>query len=363
MCRSASSALARAVARALLAALLGALSLRASAAASATSGKEVVVGVSWSHFQEERWKIDEASLVAGLRERGARYLSADAQSSSEKQLADVENLITRGADVLVVVAHDPSALGPALASARAARIPVIAYDRLIEAPDIFYLSFDNRRVGRIQAEQILAVAPRGRFAFIKGSPQDPNTEFVHAGQLDALRPAIEAGRVQVVGDQYVDGWLPDVAQRVMEQVLTRGGGSIDAVVCSNDGMAGGVAAALAAAGLSGIPVSGQDGDVAALNRIALGRQTVSVWKDSRALGRAAAEVSVALAGGTPPEKIAGASPFTTPRGVRVPALLLEPVAITRANLDRVIDAGWVSRAAVCRGVAPGPQTPTACLAP
>jgi len=361
VCRSASSARARAAARALLA--LPAALILASTAASARGGREVVVGVSWSHFQEERWKIDEASLVAGLRERGARYLSADAQSSSEKQLADIENLITRGVDVLVVVAHDPSALGSALASARAARIPVIAYDRLIEAPDVFYLSFDNRRVGRIQAEQILAVAPSGRFAFIKGSPQDPNTEFVHAGQLDVLRPAIEAGRVEVVGDQYVDGWLPDVAQRVMEQILTRSGGRIDAVVCSNDGMAGGVASALAAAGLSGVPVSGQDGDQAALNRIALGRQTVSVWKDSRALGRAAAEVSAALAGGTAPAQIAGAVPFTTPAGVRVSALLLEPVAITRANLDRVIDAGWATRASVCRGVDAGPQAPPACRAP
>jgi D-xylose transport system substrate-binding protein len=334
----------------------------AAAAAPCRAQDPIAVGVSWSHFQEERWKIDEAALVAALRELGARYLSADAQSSAEKQVADLENLVARGADVLVVAAHDPDALGPALASARAARIPIIAYDRLIEAPDVFYLSFDNRRVGRIQAEQILAVAPRGRFAFIKGSPQDPNTGFVHAGQLDALRAAIDAGRVQVVGDQYVDGWLPEVAQRVMEQILTRSGGRIDAVVCSNDGMAGGVAAALAAAGLSGVPVSGQDGDQAALNRIALGRQTVSVWKDSRALGRAAAEIGVALARGTAPGQIPGAAAFTTPRGVVVPARLLEPVAITRENLDRVIDAGWTTRTAVCRGVAAGPQAPPACRA-
>ena len=343
-----------------LRALAAAMLVSSALPAAAETEHPVVVGVSWSHFQEERWKIDEASLVAALGVRGARYLSADAQSSAEKQLADLENLVTRGADVLVVVAHDPDALRPALASARAAGIPVVAYDRLIESPDVFYLSFDNRRVGQIQAEQILAVRPGGRFAFIKGSPQDPNTEFVYAGQLDVLRPAIDAGRVQVVGDQYVDGWLPEVAQRVTEQILTRNGGRVDAFVCSNDGMAGGVAAALASGGRSGVPVSGQDGDQAALNRIALGRQTVSVWKDSRALGRAAAEVSVALAGGVRPEQIAGAQTFTTPGGVRVPALLLEPVAITRENLDRVIEAGWASRGAVCRGVAAGPEAPPAC---
>jgi D-xylose transport system substrate-binding protein len=166
--------------------------------------------------------------------------------------------------------------------------------------------------------------------------------------------------VEVVGDQYVDGWLPEVAQRVMEQILIRSGGRIDAVVCSNDGMAGGAAAALAAAGASGVALSGQDGDRAALNRIALGRQTVSVWKDSRALGRAAAELSLALAGGARPEQIPGAATFTTPSGLHLPARLLEPVPITRDNLDRVIDAGWTSRASVCRGVARGPQAPPAC---
>ena len=322
----------------------------------------IVVGVSWSHFQEERWKIDEEHLRRGLETAGAEYRSADAQSSSEKQLADIENLIARGVDVLVIVAHDAAALGPALASARSAGIPIIAYDRLIEAPDVLYLSFDNRRVGRLQAEAILAVRPEGRFAFIKGSPQDPNTGFVHAGQLDALQDAIDAGRIEVVGDQFVDGWLPEVAQRVAEQILTRNAGRVDAFVCSNDGMAGGVAAALASQGIAGVPLSGQDGDLAALNRIARGHQTVSVWKDSRALGRAAAEVSLALAAGATPAEVEGATHFASPGGIRVPARLLDPVPITRANLELVIDAGWATSEAVCRGVSPGPEAPTACRA-
>jgi D-xylose transport system substrate-binding protein len=126
---------------------------------------------------------------------------------------------------------------------------------------------------------------------------------------------------------------------------------VDAVVCSNDGMAGGVAAALAAQGLSRIPLSGQDGDHAALNRVARGQQTVSVWKDARLLGRAAADVALALGRGTAPAEIDGATRFADgPRGVAVPAILLEPIPITRANLERVIDAGWVPRETVCRGV-------------
>lgn len=315
------------------------------------------VGVSWSNFQEERWRTDAEALRSEVERRGGRYLSADAQSSTEKQLADVESLIARGSDVLVIVAQDADAIHPAIALARAEGIPVIGYDRLIEAPGVVYLSFDNREVGRLQARAIAALRPSGRYVFIKGAATDPNSDFVHAGQRDVLDPAIRAGRIEVVGDQYVEGWLPEVAQRVMEQILTANANRVDAVVCSNDGMAGGVLAALQAQGLEGLPLSGQDGDHAALNRVARGLQTVSVWKDARALGREAARVAFELAAGAP---VSGTRPWSHgPRGIAVDAILLEPVPITRANLARVIEAGWVSRAAVCRGVS-GPDAAEAC---
>lgn len=323
---------------------------------------DVTVGVSWSNFQEERWKTDEAAMVAELERLGARYLSADAQSSVEKQTADLESLLARGADVLIVLPQDADALVPALRSARREGIPIVAYDRLIELPGVLYASFDNREVGRIQAREIRKARPRGRYVFVKGSPQDPNSHFVHAGQLDVLQPQIDAGEIEVVGDQFVDGWLPEGAQRVSEQILTANDDRVDAIVCSNDGMAGGVVAALAAQGLVGIPVSGQDGDHAALNRIARGAQTVSVWKDARELGRRAAAAAVALASGSSAASIEGVVRWNGgPRGLALDAILLEPIAITRANLDVVIDAGWVSRDAVCRGVAARP--PPACQRP
>ncbi len=327
--------------------------------APAARGDELRVGVSWSNFQEERWKTDEAALREALSRRGARYLSTDAQSSTEKQLADVESLVVRGVDALVIVAQDAHAIGPAVALARAEGIPVVAYDRLVEAPGVFYLSFDNREVGRVQARTIHALRPRGRYVFIKGAAQDPNSDFVHAGQLDVLQPAIDRGDIQVVGDQFVDGWLPDVAQRVMEQILTAAGNGVDAVVCSNDAMAGAVIAALRAQGLTDVPVSGQDGDKAALNRVARGLQAVSVWKDSRALGERAAEVATALARGTRPDAVPGRIAFAGgPRGATVDAILLEPTPVTRDNLHVVLEAGWIERGALCRGTRRDP--PPAC---
>lgn len=332
------------------------------ALAASGDSRPLVVGVSWGNFQEERWKTDEAALRDALLEQGARYVSADAQSSSEKQLSDVETLLARGVDALVIVAQDADAIMPAVNLARAEGIPVIGYDRLIEMPGVFYLSFDNKEVGRLQARAVQALQPAGRYVFIKGAPTDPNADLLYAGQREVLDGAIEAGRIEVVGDQYVEGWLPEVAQRITEQILTANGGEVDAVVCSNDGMAGGVAAALTAEGLEGIPVSGQDGDHAALNRVARGLQTVSVWKDARVLGRRAAEIALALARGETASGLPGATQFSGgARGRSVDAILLEPLPITRDNLAVVIDAGWVSRAAVCRGVAPDASgAPQAC---
>jgi len=143
----------------------------------------------------------------------------------------------------------------------------------------------------------------------------------------------------------------------MEQILTRNGNKVDAVVASNDGTAGGVVAALSARGISGVPVSGQDGDQAALNRVALGTQTVSVWKDARDLGREAADAAVDLASGKP---VPGTTKWTGgEHKVTLDSKFLKPVAITRANLDVVVKAGWITKDNLCRGVNAA-QAPAAC---
>jgi len=330
-----------------------ALAVTMTAAAPLAQAADVVVGVSWSNFQEERWKTDEAAIKAALDAAGAEYISTDAQSSTAKQLSDVENLIARGATALIILAQDASAITPAVRKAAAEGIPVVGYDRLIEDPDAFYITFDNVEVGRMQARAVFAAQPKGNYVFIKGSPQDPNADFLHGGQLEIVQAAIDSGDIKVVGEQYTDGWLPANAQRNMEQILTANDNKVDAVIASNDGTAGGVVAALTAQGLEGLPVSGQDGDHAALNRVALGTQTVSVWKDARDLGRRAAEIAVALSKGAPMNEVEGAQLWESPSGKKLHSTFLAPVPITRDNLNVVIDAGWVGKDVVCKGVAGG----------
>lgn len=313
------------------------------------------VGVSWSNFQEERWKTDEAAIKAALEAAGNTYISADAQSSAAKQLTDVEALISQGADALIILAQDASAIGPAVEKAVAEGIPVVGYDRLIENPDAFYLTFDNKEVGRLQARAVFEAQPEGNYVFIKGNGADPNADFLFAGQMEVLKEAIDSGKIKNVGEAYTDGWLPANAQRNMEQILTTNNNKVDAVVASNDGTAGGAIAALEAQGLAGsVPVSGQDGDQAALNRIAQGKQTVSVWKDARELGKNAASIANQLAGGTKLDGVQGAVKWADgPNKVEMNALFLPPVAITQENLNVVIDAGWVAKDVVCQGVSAG----------
>ena len=314
---------------------------------------DLTVGVSWSNFQEERWKIDEAAIKAALEAAGAKYISADAQASAAKQLTDVEALIAQGADALIILAMDKDAIGPAVDQADAEGIPVVGYDRLIEDDRTFYLTFDNKGVGRIIAQTVKAAQPTGNYAIIKGDKGDPNALFLLEGMMEVIGDDVAAGKIKIVGEAFTDGWKPDNAQKNMEQILTSANNEVDAVLAENDGMAGGAISALEAQGLS-IPVGGQDGDHAALNRVARGTQTVSVWKNANDLGAAAAKIAVQLAGGAALADIDGAVKWSGgAKGVEMNAIFLNPTPITKDNISAVIDSGHIAKDKVCQGAMAG----------
>ncbi len=334
-----------------------------------SGGDEIIVGMSWNNYNEERWaKADEPAMKAAIEANGGTYISTDAGSSAEQQIADVENLISQGADVIIILAQDTAAIVPAVQSATSQGIPVIAYDRLIEDAGAFYLTFDNVEVGRIEARVIFDLVPTGTYAIIKGNGSDANSDFLRAGMEDIIGDAVAAGDIVICCETYTDNWAPELAQTQMEQFLTQENNAIDAVLSQNDGMASGVVAALEAQGLAGtIPVSGQDGDTAALNRVALGTQAVSVWKNAFELGKAAGVIAVQLANGaaldavTAPADMGDTAPagglnaltFTTPGGLEVWSIVLTPIPITQDNLDVVIDSGWISQEQACANVPAG----------
>ncbi len=227
-------------------------------------------------------------------------MRADANDKAEQQTTDIANLINQGAKVLIVLAKDSEAIKPAIADATAKGVKVIAYDRLIEDPNTFYITFDNKKVGTLMAQTLIGLVPKGNYAVILGAETDPNSAFLRSGMTEAGIPALNetnAAGIKVVFEKNTDNWDTTNAKNNMEQALNANSNKIDAVLSENDSMATGVVQALSAVGLK-IPVSGQDGDTAALNRVAKGEQAVSVWKNAFALGQTAGDVAMQLCAGT-----------------------------------------------------------------
>jgi D-xylose transport system substrate-binding protein len=338
----------------------------AATPAAATPAAPCTVGVSWNNYQEERWaKWDEPAIKAALTKAGDTYISNDAKSSTDAQASNVDALINQGAKVVIILAQDGTAIKPSVAKAIAAGVGVIAYDRLIEDPGAFYITFDNVLVGKMQAQALLAVKSSGNFVVIKGNKADANADFLRSGMVQAGVPDVgqtdPTGKLVNVGETYTDNWDPANAQNEMAQLLTKNNNKIDIAFTENDGMAGGVIAALKSQGLAGkVPVSGQDGDAAALNRIALGTQTVDVWKDARLLGNAAGEAAAALCAGTKMADISTAqgksAVFKSPGGNSLNSILITPQAITKDNLQVVLDAKWIDKATLCKDVTAGSVT-------
>ena len=351
---------------------LSACSQSGSSGAPASGGTAggCLVGVSWNNYDQERWKkADEPAIKAAITAGGGTYTSTDAKDSTDQQNKDIQTLVNQKVKVIILLAKDATAVQSAVTAAEAAGVQVIGYDRLIEDPKALYITFDNKKVGTIMAQSLLAVQPTGPYAISKGDPGDANAQFLRDGMDDGgLKDAIASGKVKIAtgGEVNTPNWDTTNAKNEMQAILNANNNKIDAVLSENDGMATGVSAALQAVGLK-IPLSGQDGDAAALNRVALGTQTVSVWKNAFALGETAGNAAIQMCAGkalkdiTAPSDLPAASKpadtathdFKTPGGNTVSSFILAPTPVTKDNLDAVISSGWVTKDQVCTGVAAG----------
>lgn len=326
-----------------------------AAGVSPVAGPRTVrIGLSLDTLKEARWARDRDAFRQRAEELGAEVVVLSANSDDNRQVQDVASLITSQVDVIVIVPHDGKAMAKGVELAHAAGIPVIAYDRLIQdsEPDL-YVTFDNRRVGALQAEYLLdrlaqkSPADPIRMVRIYGSKTDNNAFMFKEGQDSALQQAIASGKVQVVHEDWADDWKPENAKRIMNAALTKQGSGIDAVLASNDGTAGGAIQALREEGLAGkVLVTGQDAELVACQRIVSGDQSMTIYKPVDDLARKATELALAMAKGKP--LIARAA---THNGlVEVPSVFHEVVTVTRDNIDdTVIADGFHSRELVYKG--------------
>jgi D-xylose transport system substrate-binding protein len=332
----------------------------ASAAAPSEAAAACKVGVAWATFQEERYGLrDEPSVKAAVEAGGGEYIGNDGKNSSETQASNIEALLASGVNVLVVNSVDPEAVLPSVQKAVDAGIPVIAYDRELENSKALFITHDNVEVGRMIARAVTGAQPTGNYAIIKGELGQTNPLFLRQGMEEIIAPLIASGAITIPDGAEVntDGWKPENAQAEMEQILTANNNDIQAVLSQNDGMAGGAVAALAAQGLDGkVVIGGQDGDKAALNRVALGTQVVSVWKDANELGTAAGKAALELCADPDITKVTGATPSKSVGGLDTSSVLLAPIPITKDNLQVVLDANWLTVDELCAGVPAGTVT-------
>lgn len=310
----------------------------ASNAAANSSGK-IKIGLSMDDLRLERWQHDRDIFTQKANELGAEVLVQSANGDDQTQFSQAENLLSQGINVLVVIPHNGDAMAPIVGEAHKAGVKVLAYDRLITNSDVdYYISFDNVKVGELQAESIVKQVPKGNYFLMGGSPTDNNAKLFRKGQMNILQPLIDKGDIKVVGDQWAKDWLPEEALKIMENALTANKNKIDAVVASNDSTAGGAIQALAAQKLDGkVAISGQDADLAACQRIVEGKQTMTVYKPIKDLATKAAEVAVAMAKG---EKIDANGKVNNGK-IDVPSILLKPIAVDKTNIvDTVIKDGF-----------------------
>jgi D-xylose transport system substrate-binding protein len=317
----------------------------------------VKIGFSMDTLKEERWQRDKQLVEQRAREVGAQLLVDVANSNDQLQINQAENQLTQGVDVLIVAPHNAEVAASIVEAAHRQGVPVISYDRLIKNADVdLYVSHQVVKIGEMQARYLLEHVGKkpANFVIVGGSPTDNNALLLHQGQMNVLKPAVDRGDVKIVKDDYAREWQASAALNIVENALTQANNQVDAVVASNDGTARGAVEALRGQNLAGkVLVSGQDADLASLQYILLGTQTMTVYKPIQPLANGAVDAALKLARGETVE-----TNDTVDNGMKkVPARLFEPVAVDKNNLmSTVVKDGYQTLDKLC---AP-PVTPDKC---
>ncbi len=296
-------------------------------------GAPVRIGFSMDTLKEERWQRDKQLVEQRARELGAELDVQVANGDDSVQTKQADNMLTKGVDVLIVAPHNGEIAASIVEAAHRQKVPVISYDRLIKNSDVdLYVSHQVEKIGEMQAKYALDRVPKGNYVLIGGAPTDNNALLLRKGQMNILKPAIDRGDIKIISDQFAKEWRADEALRITEDALTKTGNDIQAIVASNDGTAGGAISALPNSLVGKVLVTGQDAQLDAVQRIAEGRQTMTIYKPIQPLAFSAVEAAIKLAKG---EKVDAADRINNGK-LDVPSILQEPIAVDKNNLDATL---------------------------
>ncbi len=308
---------------------------------TAALGGKIKIGFAMDTVKEERWQRDRDAFEAHCKAMNVECVITVADNKADKQANDVENLLTQGVNVLVIAPHDATQAASMVEKAKAQGVPVISYDRLINSDKLdLYISHQVPIIGRKIAEYALQRVPKGNYVMVYGASTDNNAMIMRKEQEAVLKNAVDSGDIKIVAEQHITDWKPELALNFVENALTQNNDNIQAVVVSNDGMAGGVVSALEKKGLTGkVLVTGQDAQMDALQRVAEGKQTMTIYKPIIPLANTAVEAAIKLA---KKEPLADAKPFMNDvLKKEIPAILLEVQVVDKDNLmTTVIKDGY-----------------------
>ena len=319
--------------------LLAAVACNKSSASGEAASSRPKVAFLLSTLQEERYQKDQRYFEAAARQQGLSAFTFSADNDNAKQLAQVEDALSRGARVLVIQPTDSAAAAAYVPLAHERGAKVVAYDRGIAGGAVDYaVSHDSYRVGTLSAETALrATGGKGNYVLLNGQGGHSVALEIERGYMDVLRPYVERGDVHIVVERNHDSWSPEQALRTMEDAITKTKGDLQAVLANNSGMARGAVQAIEAGGLAGkhIFIAGADADAANVNFVCEGKQSIEILKDIRPLAEKAAEVAAALAKGAP---VASTRP---PESGKPPTAAVEVVVVTAENARKlVVDSGF-----------------------
>jgi D-xylose transport system substrate-binding protein len=292
------------------------------------------IGFLMDSLKVERWQTDLEKFQKRAAELGAEVLAETAEGDDELQLQQAQKLLAAGVKALVLVPHDADKAARIVNAAKAAKVPLLCYERLVRNPDVsLFIGVDASAVGHLQAFSLSQLAPKGNYVLIGGSPADGNAILLHDEQMRVLKPLADRGDIRIVSDTWTKDWDPSEAYAHMSAAIDSANGDIAAVVASNDGTAGGAIQALEEHRLAGkVLVSGQDADLAAIIRILDGTQTMTVYKRLGSQAKLAAEAAVGAATGRP---VKTTSAFTV-GDKTIPAIFLTPVVVTKGNVKETV---------------------------
>lgn len=293
----------------------------------------ITIGFSMDTLKEERWYKDEISFVKEVEKQNANIIVDIDYDDPVKQLEQVKQMVSQGIDALVIIPHDAKSAAAAVGYAKKNGVKVISYDRLVlNAGADLYISFDNVKVGELQASAMVKAVSHGNYVIINGPSTDNNTVMINKGIMNVLSPYVASGQIKIVKQAEAYDWMADEAHSCIIG-LRNEGQKIDAVIAENDQLAGGAIDALSESRMiPAVPVAGMDADLAACQRVVEGQQYMTVYKPIDQLAVTAADIAVKMAKGeaiNAPDKLYDGTQ-------NIPYVKIEPIAVLKSNMNSTV---------------------------